>query len=208
MIPGGMVTFQAEDHAMRKEIPWALVALWCNACNLGEPLQLAPAQPGLVILQGKVTVPAGTSNTSVKLYTADGAAIAAGTIIPEGETYNICIAPGSLEASPSLYQVSLKAGSQVLYSAPVRLRRSLNWGSQDINATTTALWLAAAEYRLQGKDPLQWDFARLQEEPTVKEIAGKLESEVAEWSKNHENSPLSAELKGQIVNIVSVASKL
>lgn len=193
---------------MQIRFHWALVALLSSACDLGEPIQLSPPQPQLVILQGKVSVPAGSSDATVRLYTADGRAIAAGTILPEDSTYNICIAPGSIEASASLYQVSLKAGNLVLYSAPVRLKQGTTWGTQDINATTTALWLAAAEYRLQGKDPLQWDFARLQEEPTVKEIAGKLETAVAQWSKTHQNEPLSAELKGEIVNIVSVASKL
>ncbi|HEY9766780.1 MAG TPA: hypothetical protein V6C82_10455 [Chroococcales cyanobacterium] len=191
---------------------WISLAFLAGGClDFGEPVQLGPAQPALVLVEGKAKLPKGggfASNHSVRLYGLDDQAIAAGSILDENGSYSLSVPPGALKATPTLFHLALRQGNATLYSAPLRLDQRSKGGRQDIDSATTALWLAAHESFQKGLNPLFWNFDRLLQDKSVIDAAAKIEGEAVQWRQDLKPKPLSAEVQGQIDRILAVASKV
>ncbi|HBN07644.1 MAG TPA: hypothetical protein DD435_03005 [Cyanobacteria bacterium UBA8530] len=190
---------------------WISLAFLTGCLDFGEPIHLGPAQPALVLVEGTAKLPKGVSfasNHSVRLYSLDDQAIAAGSILDGNGNYSLSVPPGALKSTPVLFHLALREGNATLYSAPLRLEQRSKTGRQDIDSATTALWLAAHESFQKGSSPLLWNFDRLLQDKSVIDAAAKIEGEAVQWRQDLKAKPLSAEIQGQIDRILAIASKV
>ncbi|MGE5707279.1 MAG: hypothetical protein ACM3YO_03020 [Bacteroidota bacterium] len=188
-----------------------LLSFFLAGCDLGEPIQLGPAQPALVTVLGEAKLPKDypvNEVQAIRLYTLEGRLIACGSLLDETGAYSLSVAPANLHDTTGLFQLALKDGATIVYSAPLRLSKDSPERRQNIDAATTALWLAAKESAGKGQNPLQWNFDRLLTEQSVKDAATKIEGEVVEWSRDRQGAPFTTSIQGSIERILAVASKI
>jgi len=173
-------------------LPVAIAAALLAGC---EWPRVSPESnlPGLVAIHGQALLPmdyvvaADTQPAprtfQASLVTMGGATLAVGTILDSEGHFAVHVPSTALSTSPTLYEIDLlDSGRSPTYRSLVRLTQTYVEANVTVNGTSSTIALAAREAMRQGKDPSNWDYATLLQDPQVQLLGLQYANQIARWS--------------------------
>lgn len=162
-----------------------------------------------LVMAGSVPAPRGFR---VSLSRLDGTILASGTIVSSSGEFSVSVPKTQLTAGSALYEVTLRNGlGAAVYSAPAKGHSQGSFGRVRIDATSTALFLAAKTAHEQGRPVAHWDFAGLAEDERIRRFAQRIAMDAAERSNEAPGqsllslSPLPSEFQSGVQQVIAIA---